>query len=578
MTHIYESTVPIFMRDGAQLSASIFRPTEGTAPTLLLRTRYSVHGPGHAGTLGDGFPGLTTLLDAGYAVVWVETRGTFSSEGDPTAKINEPNDGYDTVEWIVSQPWSDGKVGTYGRSYDGMTQWATATQGHPAIAAAVPQETAMDWYKGVWYHTGGALSLAGVTNWHAVQYLGAEMRETNDLGQIQELTSAILLSGLSLYDHTPISTHPQLPAGRWLDDILAHPTHDDFWAEQDFTASIAKMTHPVLSISGWFDVFMAEQLRDFEKYRVSAGSTEARENSRLIVGPWEHDSNFSGRFPDRNFGPKGTGAFANITGEYLEHFNRWLRPGKTQPEKHARVKLFVMGIDEWREEEDWPLPGTRYTELYLSSGTAQGDGEGGQTVRQLSVSAPTSSTAETFTYDPCDPVSTAGGAHLLFGHTGPVDQRVNDDRADVLSFTGPVLEHDVEVIGYVSATLFVTSDTLDTDFTAKLIDVFPDGRAFNLCEGILRMRYRRSLEEPELMTPGQEYEVTIDMAATANVFLAGHRIRVDISSSDFPRFDRNTNTGNNINEEGLEQAVVAHNVILTGPDHPSRISLPIIER
>ena len=238
-----------------------------------------------------------------------------------------------------------------------------------------------------------------------------------------------------------------------------------------------------------------------------------------------------------------------------------------------RVRIFVMGIDQWRDETDWPLPDTQYTDYHLTSGgaanTRDGDGD-------LTLDAPTAEGRD----DPRDAVPTAGGALLpaLPGLIGPVDQRVIDGRQDVLCYTGPVLSEPVEVTGFVELKVFVSSTAVDTDITAKLVDVFPDGKAINLCDGILRLRYRNSLSEPELMIAGEVYEVTVPMSVTSNVFLPGHRIRLDISSSNFPHYDRNSNTGRVIATEALEDMAVADNTIHHGGTRPSRLVLPVINR
>ncbi|NHP13809.1 CocE/NonD family hydrolase [Rhodococcus sp. IC4_135] len=573
MAHVYNSGVEIPMRDGVTLAALVFQPLEGNAPTLLLRTPYGLasHGAGPTEVL--------PFVDAGYAVVWVESRGTFKSEGEFRPKTNEPEDGYDTVEWIISQPWSDGQVGTYGPSYCGMTQWATASTGHPALKASVVKETAMNWYRGLWYHPGGALSQSFSTFWPTAMNASNERRKLaagrGSLDRVLDLGGGLLNGrGLSLNDHTPISTHPLLPLEQWMSEILDHPDYDEFWKEQDFTTSVPEMTQPVLSIAGWYDIFIVEQLRDFERFRREAGSEEARTGSRLVVGPWIHELDYSSEFPDRDFGAIGAAAACDLTGAHLQHFNRWLRPGVDAPAPSpAPVRLFVMGIDQWRDEQDWPLPDTTYVDYFLSGDAPNGRGE-------LLLGGPGAASESRYRYDPRDPVPTAGGPSMpaRFGFNGPVDQKEVASRPDVLCFTGPALDEDTEVTGYVKATLFVTSDAVDTDFTAKLVDVFPDGKAINLCDGILRARYRNGLDRPEHLVPGAVYEVEIDVAATSNVFRAGHRIRVDISSSNFPHYDRNTNTGGFVSRESIDDAVVAHNTILTGPDHPSRLVLPRINR
>ncbi|MER6798696.1 CocE/NonD family hydrolase, partial [Amycolatopsis mediterranei] len=280
-------------------------------------------------------------------------------------------------------------------------------------------------------------------------------------------------------------------------------------------------------------------------------------------------------YPDRSFGLAGSIKTAGITEEHLRFFDRWVRgrPGDT-----PRVRLFVMGADEWRDEPDWPLPDTRYTDLFLDgggrAGTAAGDGV-------LTRDVPAEDATDTFRYDPRDPVPSLGGTVLAAApgaYPGPADQAAAETREDVLCFTTPVLRWPVEVTGHVTLVLHIRSSTPDTDFTGKLVDVHPDGRAILLCEGIQRVRYRESLTEPALLAPGTVAELTLDLGVTANVFRPGHRIRLEVSSSNFPRYDRNTNTGATIATDDADAVVVAVNHVLHGPVHPSRLILPVIGR
>ncbi|MEU4226997.1 CocE/NonD family hydrolase [Nonomuraea sp. NPDC026600] len=577
-TFAYERGVEVPMRDGIRLNAVVYRPAEGTAPTLLVRTPYGVSSAfvGMAGN-GAGFPNATSFVDAGFAVIWVETRGTFGSEGIFRPKLDEPQDGYDTIESIVAQPWSDGRVAMYGPSYLGMTQWAAAIADHPALKAIAPMQTAMDVHA-LWHHPGGALSLSAVTTWHALMYLNNEVREmirgNGDMERISAL-SAGLADQLSLNDHTPLADHPLLAGRGWLDEILEHPDYDAFWDAQDFSAALSKVTVPVLAVGGWFDLFIGQQLRDFQNYQKSAGSAEAVAGSRLIVGPWDHNPTLAGHFRDHDFGLFASAGAIDLTGEHIRHFQRWLGPQPPAPQmpSPSRVKLFVMGVDEWRDFDNWPVPNAHPVSYYLAPPTEPGARSG-----KLTAHPAESEHHYEYSYDPADPVPTTGGSQIptLWGFSGPADQRPLDSRPDILSFETAPLDRDTDVIGFISATLFVQSNAPDTDFTAKLIDVHPDGKALGLCDGIVRMRYRDSLRTPEPMESGEVYEVSVDMAVTANVFRAGHRIRVDISSSNFPRFDRNTNTGGRISGESIEDAVIAHNAVLAGPRHPSRIILPIV--
>jgi len=357
---------------------------------------------------------------------------------------------------------------------------------------------------------------------------------------------------------------------------MAHPSHDGYWDAMELTPELKNVTAPALNIGGWYDLYIGQTVRTFTTARRQAGSAQARVGQRLIIGPWDHLST-SGVYPDRSFGPMATAQLMGLTGLHVKFFDYWVKGDTTALDGVAPVKIFVMGIDQWRDEQDWPLPDTKWTDFHLGSAghanTADGDGV-------LTTEPPVAAEHDTYLYDPRRPVPTAGGACLPMtpGFGGPVDQRTVAGREDVLCFAGPVLEEAVEVTGPVSLTLFVSSSAVDTDFTAKLVDVFPDGKAINLCDGIARARYRGGLATEELMDPGTVYEITVDMTATSNVFLPGHRIRVDVSSSNFPRYDRNTNTGGVIARETEAQMIPAVNHIHHGPNHPSRLVLPIIDR
>jgi putative CocE/NonD family hydrolase len=579
MQHIYEPDVLISMSDGTSLCANIWRPAEGQVPTLLMRLPYGKDLS--AAMVGDGLliPSLFAFIRVGYAIVIQDTRGTFRSGGIFTPKVNEPADGCETIEWIARQPWSDGTVGTYGLSYLGMVQWAMAGEAPSALKAIAPTVAAMEWYEGLWYSSGGALSLSLVNWWHTLMYAFEAQRElAAGRGDTAELIAigAFSSAGLAAYNLTPVAENAAFKPGRWLDDILAHPDYDEFWQKQDFRPAIPQMTAPPLCIAGWYDLFINSSVKDYVSFRAGAGTDEAREGARLVIGPWDH-LNYSGRYPDRDFGPSANAAISDLTAQHVRHFDRWLRGDVSANANDARVRIFVMGINQWRDERDWPLPETRYDEYFTGGAGPANTFAGAGT---LTLEAPGDDRSDTLLYDPARPVPTAGGSLLPdgFGFIGPVDQRRIDGREDILCFATPVLDQDVEVTGFVKMKVFISSSAVDTDFTAKLVDVFPDGRAINLCDGVIRMRYREGLSTPKLMEPGRIYEADIDMAVTSNVFLAGHRIRVDISSSNFPRYDRNSNTGGFIAREAEKDMIAALNTVHHGPLHPSRLILPIIER
>ncbi len=332
---------------------------------------------------------------------------------------------------------------------------------------------------------------------------------------------------------------------------------------------------PALIIGGWYDFFFPTTLAHYQQMKLQGGSAAAR-RPRLIVGPWTH-VDFPGMFPERDYGPQASTRAIDLTGIHLRWFDRWLKRIENGVEQEQPVRLFVMGIDEWREEADWPLPDTQYRRYYLRSqghaNTSAGDG-------LLSTG---DEPADSFCYDPHNPVPTVGGALMLKVsptkmNTGPLDQRLVEARDDVLCYTTPALERPIEVTGPIELVLHVSSSARDTDFTAKLVDVYPDGRAEILTDGILRVRYRESLTAPVLMEPGCVYELRIDVGATANVFRASHCIRLEISSSNFPRFDRNTNTGGTIANEGAEDLVQAINHVHHDRAHASYLIMPIIDR
>jgi uncharacterized protein len=575
--HLYEIDVRIPVRDGVALAANVWRPVEGTAPTLLVRLPYSKD---REAPLGDYFLNIATLLEAGYAVVMQDCRGTFRSEGEFAPHAADRTDGEDTIAWIADQPWSDGTVGMYGASYLGMVQWEAAVTKPAALKAIAPCFTSLDKYRAPWYSAGGALSLSLVTWWCAMMYAFDAMRS---LGQGVGTADRLLELGQSmlypepLNDVLPTADVPVLATyGKWWSEWMAHPAHDEYWDAVDRRPDLPKVAVPALHIGGWYDLYIGETVRDFAAARQQAGTDHACAEQRLIIGPWDHLST-TGVYPDRSFGPMAASSVLRLTNLHVKFFDRWVRGDTTALDDIAPVKIFVMGIDQWRDEQDWPLPDTRWIDYHLTSGghanTANGDGV-------LTTTPAPATERDIYLYDPRRPVPTTGGACLPMtpGFGGPVDQRSVAGRDDILCYTTPVLTEPVEVTGPISVTLFVSSSAVDTDFTAKLVDVFPDGRAINLCDGILRTRYRNGLDHQELMEPGTVYEITVDMTATANVFLPGHRIRLDISSSNFPRYDRNTNTGGVIAEESEDQMIPAVNRIHHGPGYPSRLILPIIDR
>ncbi|MGQ4618959.1 CocE/NonD family hydrolase [Nocardia sp. R7R-8] len=574
--------IPVPMRDGVSLATDLWLPGRAEpGEALLVRLPY---GKDTLAIIADPFfPNLWRLLDAGYAIVIQDCRGTFGSEGEFVPMVDEPRDGIDTIDWIRKQPWCNGQVGTFGASYLGLVQWAVAAEGSEGPQAIAPALATVDYFETPWYSDGGAMS------WHTVLYWSTLMAMNNtyrDLAsgapdaaeKIAELVEILddLDSNLEML---PTDARPVLEkATTWWTQWLAHPSRDESWQKISVGERLGAVTAPAFHIAGWFDPFANNGLKTYRRMKTEGNSVAAREGQQLIVGPWAHggDEGFTGAFRERQFGVAANPEAVDVTGAHIRFFDRWLRGRSDALDGTAPVRIFVMGINQWRDEQDWPLPDTSYVSYYLDSrgaaNTADGDG-------RLSIELPAEDSVDVFDYDPRDPVRTVGGRLLknYKGH-GPADQRVNEARNDVLCFTTEVLTDPVEVTGHISLVLHVSSSALDTDFTGKLVDVFPDGRAFYLTEGIIRARYRNSLADPELLEPGKVYELTLDLAITSNVFQPGHRIRLEVSSSDFPRYDRNTNTGGLISADTADQVVIATNRVLHGPAHPSRLVLPIIKR
>ena len=381
-----------------------------------------------------------------------------------------------------------------------------------------------------------------------------------------------------LYRRLPLCGLPELgELAPYYDEWLEHPSYDAYWRATAPRESYERITVPALNFGGWFDVFLKGTLANYTGMKAAGGSEAARSRQRLVIGPWAHGP-MAGAFPERSYGLAAGAEAADVTGLQLRWFDWLLKGEETGLAADKPVRLFVMGADEWRDADDWPLPDTDYVEFFLNSGgranTADGDGT-------LSTRPPDEQAQDELVYDPRDPVPTTGGSTYLPGlfigaNSGPRDQRKVEARADVLCYTTAPLTEPLTVIGPVRAVLSISSSAPDTDFTAKLVDVAPDGRAYNLADGIQRARYRDSLSRPTFLERGRVYELSIDLVATANVFRPGHRIRLEISSSNFPRFDRNTNTGGIIAREGENDLRRAVNRVHHGPARPSRLVLPVI--
>jgi len=534
----YNVLVP--MRDGVRLSANVFRPGEPDRyPAILLRTPY---GKGDAITAA-----YQSFVKHGYAVVVQDVRGRYRSGGTFEPVHNhEIDDGDDTLDWIARQPWSDGGVGMYGGSYLGITQWKAAMALNPHLKAIFPYVSGDDDYRDRFYSAGGAMKLG-----HRLLWFADNMRAPRFVPP--DFKSYVL--ALPVRSADVAATGHRLDAWR---SVAGHPSYDQFWKADSVREHLKDIHIPVYSVGGWYDNYVESDLDAFTIRH------KHNPDDRIMIGPWAHV--FSATFANVNYGKE---SLVPLRPEQLRWFDRWLKNEKnsTGPEPQHPVRIFVMGINQWRDEEEWPLARARSVKYYLGSGG------------QLGNKPDPHSAPDTFVYDPRNPVPTVGGAVCCDPRVfpwGPLDQRQVEKRRDVLVYSTAPLTSAVEVTGQVQVVLRVASSAPDTDFTAKLVDVFPDGSARNLMDGILRMRYRDSLETPKLMTPGDVYKATIDAGVTSNVFLAGHRIRVEISSSNFPRFDRNPNTGGPVADANARDARRAQQTVYHEHQRYSYVLLPVV--
>jgi uncharacterized protein len=537
-------------RDGVHLDTNVFLPAgEHRVPALLVRTPY-----GKGTGLFSGYP---VFLDHGYAVVTQDVRGRGASEGVFDSLSHEGADGSDTIDWIARQPWSDGRVGMVGGSYLGIVQWDAVVTGNSHLKAICPVVSGDDDYTDRFYSTGGASKLGHRLLWMSENLLAPGFQRPDFPAYIS---------------HVPLRTIDRAATGQTIDfyqQALNHPSFDDFWKKLSVRENLDRVTTPVFSVGGWYDNYVESDLDAFVTLRKKGTP------ARILIGPWTHNMSWKG--PGMDFGPNST---APIRRYQIEWFDRFLQPDRASaaPEPLALpdlpVRIFVMGRNQWRDEREWPLARATVTPLYLaSSGHANSlNGDG-----LLDWNAPRKAPADHFTYDPRNPVPTRGGAVCCDPNTfpwGPMDQRPVEKRRDVLVYTTPPLKHDVEVTGRVDAVLYVATSAADTDFSAKLVDVYPNGDTRNITDGMLRLRYRNGLEKPAPGHPGQVYPITIDAGVTSSVFLAGHSIRLEVSSSNFPRFDRNPNTGRPVADERVLRK--AQQTVLHDAQHESHLLLPVI--
>jgi uncharacterized protein len=555
---VWQFNVQVPMKDGVRLATDILRPDSAERfPVILVRTPY---GKGEEPPREE----MVYFAEHGYAVAIQDVRGRNDSEGAWVPFFNESSDGYDAQKWAAEQPWSNGRVVTYGASYLSFVQWLAAKSFNPSLKGIVSNVGLSDFYET--FHPGGAFLFGFASSWGTLID-----------GRIDQYQEIAFVPWANVFQHLPVN-HALSAAGRdpqFYSDWVMHPTYDRYWQQLRWDELYKDFDFPVLNIGGWYDVFQRGTIENFERMH-GQGPSGDRNKQMLIVGPWVHRSAATLHFDSQqgavDFGPESSLDLRQMILHWFDHYVKGVDNGV---DKELSVKVFTMGENSWHNYEDWPVPGTVYAKYYLrsngSANSSYGDGS-------LSTTAPGLNDApDHYTYDPNHPVPTVGGANCCTPEIipwGPMDQRVVEQRPDVLVYTTPPLDEEVRVTGIMSLSLWMASSARDTDFTAKLVDVYPSGFAMNLADGIVRARYRSSFEHPELLEPGKPYQVTIDLGSTSNLFKKGHRISLEISSSNFPRYSRNTNTGNQPEVDTTWQT--AQQTVLHDSHHDSFLVLPVL--
>jgi uncharacterized protein len=565
-----EENVRVPMRDGIKLATDVYFPVDagGKLPVVLIRTPYNKAPYRKPKSAAYQFAGQ------GYIVAVQDTRGRYASEGDFTAMGGDVTDGYDTTDWLSKQSWSTGKIGTYGCSYVGDVQILQAQLRHPNLTAMIPQAA------------GSSIGAAGNRYYYFGARKAGNMDFASGLGWFSNSGNKVRSKPApNIPDSKLRQIWPTLPlvgmverAGGapsdW-DDMVSRELTDPWWDQFGYLKGNERFNVPALHIDSWYDFGIAEVLLEFNLLRTNAESALARDNQFAVISPTNHCQSETGTSEHTVVGGRDLGdARFEYYSLYLKWFDHWLKGIDNGVTRMPKLMLYVMGRNAWRGEQEWPPARTKYTRYYLHS---DGHANSRSGMGMLSTTAPEQEPADGYTYDPADPVPSRGGPICCTGDPhadGSYDQSQIETRRDVLVYSTPPLKEGVEVTGPLKVVLYVSSSAKDTDFTAKLVDVYPDGAAYNVQEGILRARHREGFTKKVWMKPGEVYEVPVDLEATSNYFGPGHRIRVEVSSSNFPRFDRNLNTGGNNYDE--TKWLTAENQIHHSTGRASYILLPVI--
>ena len=541
------SDAMVAMRDGTRLATDVYLPEgEGPFPAILTRLPYGKTEP---------YCYMPVIADywvrKGYAAVVQDVRGKWGSEGlfEPNLAANEVPDGHDTIDWIAQQPWSNGRVGMWGESYYGFTSYCAAASGHPALACAAPGDISLDRYS-ITYRA-GCLQLNTVGTWA----ISMTDQTYQDLSQLD-------------YWHLPLADMARAAGvtSSYFENVVANPVPGPFWGEHSVLKGYDSIRIPVLHWGGWYDLYLGPNIAD---WRRMAANNEGAGHQHLFIGPWDH-SGSADKVHRVGLLPVADGTAEARWDTFCAFFDHYLAGMNNGFGAKGPVRYYVMGADIWRDAETWPPTGTETVAWYLhSDGSANGlDGDG-----CLDTRAPGDETPDRYDYDPNDPVADTLeiDCYSIAGQMG--DRRPVEQRADVLVYTGATLTYDLEVTGPILAHLHVASSAPDTDFTVALVDVFPDGRATLIQDGILRASYRHGTDDIAPLEPGCPCKLTVDLWSTSYLVKAGHRLRVEVSSSCFNRYDRNLNTGGPNGRAAI--ARIAHQTLFHDAERASCIMLPI---
>ena len=587
-----DKSIRVPMRDGVSLSTDLYFPESATdqLPTILIRTAYDkaiVGAPTSSGPTGRM---LSRFIEEGYAVAIQDMRGRFESDGLYRPATIDRDDAYDTVTWLAEQPWSNQKVATYGCSYHGDVQVVLASTRHPNHVAALPMASTTGYYAHgrPWIaYDGGVFELAQTAGW----YLGSGSKIYYGPPPWVDRKEWFASDAAKLFRTGPERDRTKMTSVFWTlptidvlkksgspptdyEDFISNNPEGPYFKNLDWVGQSDRFDVPALFIDSWYDYGQTEALQLFNLFQKNAVSARARDNQFIMIAPTTH-CDWMSATENTIVGERDLGdARRDFLDIYLRWYERWFKDVDNGITDMPKVQYYLMGKNEWRGADAWPLPNTEYRTFYLhSDGRANsryGDGS-------LSMSMPGEQPPDRFVYDPATPVPTLGGQTCCTGMdtaAGGYDQSTTEMRNDVLVYTSPPLEEGLDVTGELEVFLYVGSSVKDTDFTAKLVDVYPDGTAYNIQEGALRMRYREGFDKKLWMQEGEVYEIRLDLHATSNYFGPGHRIRLDISSSNFPRWDRNLNTGGNNYDE--TEWLVAENSVHHTAAYPSHIVLPVI--